>query len=90
MLRGYEENECPYSESDAPEILHKLLKKALIELRESRRPEKIRRTNDPKYYKYHKIISNPIEKCKALNGQVQQLTKEGKIALDEEDTKEFD
>jgi len=38
MLRGSEENECPYSESDAPETLHKLLEKGPIELLESRLP----------------------------------------------------
>jgi len=30
MLRDSEENEYPYSESDVPEILHKLLEKGLI------------------------------------------------------------
>ena len=32
MLGGSEENEFPYFESDASEILHKLLEKGLIEL----------------------------------------------------------
>ena len=48
MLRGSEENECPYSESDMPKILHKLLEKGLIELQESRLPKVIGRINDPK------------------------------------------
>ena len=68
MLRGSEENECPYSEFDAPEVLHKLLEKGLIKLPESNRPEKVRRTNDPKYCNYHRIISHPIEKCNAFRG----------------------
>jgi len=63
MRRGSEENEFPYSESDAPEMLLTLLKKGLIELPESKRPEEVGRTNDPKYCKYHRIISHPIEKC---------------------------
>jgi len=90
MLSNSEEKECPYSESDVPEMLDKLFEKALIELLESRRPEEIGRTNDPKYSKYHKIISHPIEKCKTFRRQVLQLVKEGKIVLDEEDTKESD
>jgi len=66
--RSSEENEYPYSESDAPEMLHKLLKKGLIEFPESKRPEKVGRTDDSKYCKYHKIISHPIEKCSAFRG----------------------
>jgi len=90
MLRDFEEKECPYSESDVPEMLDKLLEKGLIELPESSRPEEIGRTNDPKYCKYHRIISHPIEKCKAFRRQVLQLVKEGKIILDEDDTEESD
>ena len=55
MLRDSEEKECPYSESDAPEMLDKLFKKGLMELPESCRPEEIGRTNNPKYCKYHRI-----------------------------------
>ena len=90
MHRDFEEKECPYSESDALEILDKLLDRGLIDLPESSRPEEIGRTNDPKYCKYHRIISHPIEKCKAFRRQVLQLLQEGKITLDEEDTEESD
>ena len=82
------EKECPYSESDVPEMLDKLLEKGLIELPELSRPEEIRRTNDPKYCKYHRIISHPIEKCKAFRRQVLQFITEGKITSDEGDTEE--
>jgi len=66
MHRESEGKECPYFESDAPEMLDKLLEKGLIELLESRHPEEIERTNDSKYCKYHRIISHPINKCKAF------------------------
>jgi len=90
MLRDSKEKECPYSESGVPEMLDKLLEKGLIKLPESSRPEEIGRTNDPKYCKYHRIISHLIEKCKAFRRQVLQLVKEGKITLDEEDTEKSD
>jgi len=73
MLRDSEEKECLYHESDAPEMLDKLLKKGLIELPVSSHLEEIGRTNDTKYCKYHMIISHPIEKCKAFRRQVLQL-----------------
>ena len=90
MLRGSKENKCPYSKSNAPKIFHKLLKKGLIELLKSRCPKEIRRTNDLKYCKYHRVVSHAIEKCKALRRQVLQLVQEGKITLNEEDTEESD
>jgi len=90
MLRGSEENEYPYFEYDTPEMLHKLLEKGLIELPESKHPEEVGRTDDPKYCKYRRIISHPIEKCNAFKGQLLQLIKEGKITFDGEDTEESD
>ena len=47
MLRCSEENEYPYSKSDVPKMLHKLLEKGLTEILESKRPEEVRRTDDP-------------------------------------------
>jgi len=74
-LGGSEEKECLYSESDTPEMLDKFPKKGLIELLESKCHEKNRRTNDPKYCRYHTIISHPIEKCRAFKEQIMQLEK---------------
>jgi len=90
MLRDSEKNEYSYSEYDAPKMFDKLLGKGLVELQESTHPEEIGRTNVPKYCKYQRIINHPTEKRKAFRGQVLQLTNEGKITLDEEDTEESD
>jgi len=51
-------------------MLDKLLEKGLIKLPDSRCPEETRKTNDPKYYNYHRIISHPIGKCRAFRRQV--------------------
>jgi len=88
LLGGSEEKECPYSASEPPKILDKLLEKGLIELTESKYPKEIGRTNDPKYCIYHKIISHPIKKYKTFKKQVMQLAKKGKIILTGEDTEE--
>ena len=79
MLRVSQENDFSYSESNAPEMLHKLLKKRFMKLTGSKRREEIERDNDPKYCKYHRIISHIIEKCNIFKRQVLQLPKEGKI-----------
>jgi len=58
--------ESTYSEFDAPEMLDKLLEEGLIELPESKCPEEIGRASDPRYCKYHRIISHPIEKYRTF------------------------
>jgi len=70
MLRVSKKSKCPYFESTVSEILDKLLEKGVIELLETKRPEQIGRTIDPKYYKFHMIISHPIEKCWTFKEQV--------------------
>jgi len=69
-------------------MLDKLLELGLIAHSQSKHPKEVRITDNPKYCKYHTIISHPIEKCKAFQKQVVQLMKEGSITLDEEDIKE--
>ena len=82
--------ESAYSKFDAPEMLDKLLKEGLIKLPKSKCPEEIERTNDPKYCRYHRIVSHPIKKCRTFKERVMQLEKEGKITLGGEDTEESD
>jgi len=62
MLRVSQESAYLYSESDAPDMLNKLLEKGLIELSKLKHAEEVGRTNYRKYYEYHMIISHPIEK----------------------------
>ena len=71
-------------------MLHTLLEKELIELLESKHPKEVGRTDDPKYCKYHMIISHPIKKYNAFRGQVLQFVKEGKITFNGEGTKQSD
>jgi len=89
-LRGSKENEHPYFESNVPEMIDKLLEKGLIELPKSKCLKEVGRTDDPKYCKYHMIISHPIKKYNAFRGQVLQFVKEGKITFNGEGTKQSD
>ncbi|TYK00120.1 ty3-gypsy retrotransposon protein [Cucumis melo var. makuwa] len=40
------------------------------------------KVDDPKYYKYHQIISHPVEKCFVLKELILKLARENKIELD--------
>ncbi|XP_074300563.1 uncharacterized protein LOC141631841 [Silene latifolia] len=67
-------------------MLDDLLEKKVIQLPESKRPEQANKTNDPNYCRYHMLVSHPIEKCITLKEKIMQLSKEGKIILDLDDT----
>jgi len=63
-------------------MLDDLLEKGIIELPSSIRPEEAGRVNDPKYCRYHRVISHPLEKCIALNKRIMQLAQDGTIILE--------
>ena len=72
----------PFLDANMPEILKQLLKLKLIELPKCKQPEEIGKVDDPNYCKYHRIISNPIQKCFVLKEIIMKLAKERKIDLD--------
>jgi len=47
----------------------------IIELLELKHLEEARRTNDPKYCLYHKVIHHPLEKCITLKERIMSLAK---------------
>ena len=65
-----------------PNILEQLLQLKLIELPECKRPEDIGKVDDLNYYKYHRIIGHPIQKCFIFKEQIMKLAIENKIDLD--------
>ena len=44
--------------------------------------EQAGKVDDPKYYKYHRVISHPIGKCFVLKEFILKLAREKKIELD--------
>ncbi|KAM2690297.1 hypothetical protein EV1_043494 [Malus domestica] len=72
--------------SDMDAMLDDLLKKKVIELPECKRPEEMNRVNDPRYYKYHRIMSHHVGKCFILKELIMKLVQQGQIELDLEDT----
>ncbi|KAL0345813.1 UNVERIFIED_CONTAM: hypothetical protein Sradi_4412600 [Sesamum radiatum] len=85
-FKELQEKEYPFPDSDVPYIFDELLERKLIELPESKRPDEAGRVNDPKYCKYHRVVSHPIERCFVVKEKFMALAKEGKIILDVEET----
>ncbi|KAA0052353.1 retrotransposon gag protein [Cucumis melo var. makuwa] len=63
-------------------MLEQLLENQLIQLLECKRPEQTGKVDDPKYCKYHQVISHPIEKYFMLKELILKLAREKNIELD--------
>ncbi|KAM1818814.1 hypothetical protein ACFX11_000569 [Malus domestica] len=85
-LRELEQKAYPFPDSNMDAMLDDLLEKKVIELPECKRPEKMNRINDPKYCKYHRIVSHVVGKCFVLKKLIMKLAQQGRIELDLEDT----
>ncbi|CAL9004722.1 unnamed protein product [Prunus brigantina] len=81
-LKELEEKTYPFPDSDVAGMLEDLLEKKVIELPECKRPEEMNRVNDPKFCKYHRIVSHPVEKCFVLKELIMNLARQGRIELD--------
>ena len=68
-------------------IFHLLHKGNKMKLPDVRRPNEIGRTNDPKYYLYHRMIHHPTDKCYVLKDRIQALVDAGVLTLKTEQKK---
>jgi len=59
-LKEFQEKKYPFLDSNLLGMLDDLLEKGIIELPPSKRPEESGRTNDPKYCRYHRVVSHPL------------------------------
>ncbi|KAB2632370.1 hypothetical protein D8674_028617 [Pyrus ussuriensis x Pyrus communis] len=85
-LRELEQKTYPFSDSDVAAMLDDLLEKKVFELPECKRSKEMNRVNDPRYCRYHRIVSHPIGKCFVLKKLIIKLAQQGHIELDLEDT----
>ncbi|GKU88733.1 hypothetical protein SLEP1_g2962 [Rubroshorea leprosula] len=84
-LKELQQKKYPFADSKVPAIFEQLLALNLIELPAPKHPEEVGRVNDPKYCKYHRIVSHLIDKCFLLIDMIVRLEKEGKIQLESEE-----
>ncbi|XP_051132648.1 uncharacterized protein LOC127252498 [Andrographis paniculata] len=65
-------------------IFDDLLRENLVELPNSKRPEKAGKVDDPRYCKYHRVIGHLIHNCFIFKDKVMELVREGKITLEDD------
>ena len=85
-MRELEQKTYPFPDSDIDAMLNDLLEKKVIELPECKCPEEMNRVNDPRYCKYHRIVSHLVGKCLILKELIMKLAQQGRIELDLENT----
>jgi len=61
-LKELQEKRYPLPDSDLLDMLDDLLEKGVIQLPDPKRLEDVGRTIDPKYCRYHRMTSHPLEK----------------------------
>ncbi|KAL0373431.1 UNVERIFIED_CONTAM: hypothetical protein Sradi_3258800 [Sesamum radiatum] len=74
----------PFLDYDVSGIFDDLLSVNLIELPEMKRSEEAGKTDDPKYCNYHRLVGHPIHDCFIFKDKIMQLTRQGKILLEED------
>jgi len=85
-LKELQEKKYPFHDSDFLGMLDDLLENGVIQLPEPKRFEEAGRVTDPKYCRYHRVVSHPLEKCVMLKKRIMQLARDEKIILDLDDT----
>ncbi|KAL0409584.1 UNVERIFIED_CONTAM: hypothetical protein Sradi_1892800 [Sesamum radiatum] len=72
------------NDSNIFRIFDDLLNGNLIELPETKRHEEAGKTDNPKYYKYHRLVGHPFHDCFIFKDKVMRLARQGKIILEED------
>lgn len=81
-LKELEAKVYPFLDFDVLGMLDELLQLKLIEFSSSKRPKEMEHENDPKYCRYHRVVSHSIEKCFVLKEKIKDLLRQGKIEID--------
>ncbi|KAL0416489.1 UNVERIFIED_CONTAM: hypothetical protein Slati_3480800 [Sesamum latifolium] len=83
-LKEMQARQYPLLDSDVFGIFDDLSEANLIDLSKMKRPEEAKRKDDPKYYKYHRLVGHVIQDCFVFKDKVMQLARQGKISLEED------
>ena len=83
-MKEIQRKEYPFLDSVVSAIFDELLEMKLFELPEMKRRDEVGRSDDPKYWKYHRLVGHPIKKCFVFKDKIMDLAREGKIELEDE------
>ena len=72
-----------FSGEDVEPIFNELMAAGALKLPQSKRPEEVNKTNDPKYYRYHRLVSHTIKDCYVLKDIIQKMIDNDEIEIDQ-------
>ena len=81
-LRELKQKTYPFPDSDVVTMLDDLLENKVIELSKCKHLEEMSHVNDPRYCKYHRIVSHLVGECFILKELIMKLAQQGQIKLD--------
>jgi len=81
-LKERKEVKYSFDDDDVEEIFDQLLASKAITLPESKRPAEASKTNDPKYCRYHRLVSHTLQDCYILKDKIQELLNNGVLEID--------
>ncbi|CAL8087432.1 unnamed protein product [Prunus armeniaca] len=81
-LKEHKEVKYSFDDDNVEEIFDQLLVFNAITLPESKRLAEANKTNDPRYCRYHHLISHTLKDCYILKDKIQELLNNGGLEID--------
>ncbi|XP_050133202.1 uncharacterized protein LOC126609295 [Malus sylvestris] len=81
-LKERKEVKYSFDDEDVGTIFDELLAAKMITLLEPKRPAEVNKIDDPKYCRYHRLISHTIEDCYILKDIIQEKINKHEIEVD--------
>ncbi|KAM2162439.1 hypothetical protein ACFX1Q_040230 [Malus domestica] len=81
-LKERKEVKYSFDDEDVGTIFDELFAAKMIMLPEPKRPAEVNKTDDPKYCRYHRLISHTIEDCYILKDIIQEKINKHEIEVD--------
>ena len=80
-LQERKEKNYPFDDDDVQGIFDELMAAKAISLPEPKRLVEVNKTNDPRYFPYHRIISHPINNSYVFKDIIEDMIKRGEIEI---------
>ena len=81
-LRERKKVKYSFADEDVEEIFNVLYKENVIELPKPKRPSEVNKTKNPKFCRFHRIVSHPTSDCFVLKNVIQDMIDSKEIEVE--------
>lgn len=71
-----------FDDDDVDSIFDELLAAKVVKLPESKRPAEVNKTDNPKYCRYHRLVSHTLKDCYVLKDIIQEMINNNEIEVE--------